>query len=1535
MKHFKRILMLSLAIMMCSLISISAFAANDNGVTYLATIDNPTISVSSEDQTIAVTIKANKPVDIDSIDIGVGLPSGLAYVSVANTDLGFKTGDFNKSNGSLVWYYEYDQEADWLTTDLLAVVTYKVPANTPAGEYKIDFEINNITSDFGTPWETGVTVSTTLTIAPSTPAHTCSLTHVPEVKATCIAGGNIEYWYCSDEECGKYYSDANGVNEITDKTSVNTDIDNDNHVGDEASGGFTSNGDGTHYETITCKSCHNAKSTVPGTCSGGTATCTEKAVCSYCNTAYGPEPAGHGKTNGFRYNSNNNGTHDVVCDDCGQTTETNVKCSGTSTECEGTDTCSKCGGTFDLAHNITYVPEVIPENCQQTGHGEYWYCDKCEACFGDAEGSYQLNPAWLYYTGEHVRPEGAADCATVGCALCGEETYGLGEHDTGVPACQTGTCSKCNETITGYGCVNYTTPACMDGVCNYCGGFVAGFGHENGAWADCLDGECSYGCGLEYPATAEHKDDDDDGYCDTCWGHLNHDVDPCVGGMCSICETYVEPAHKYFYACDQYCMNCGEKTNPNATHSITHVEAKPGTDCQTYDGHMEYWTCSHCGGVWTDENLMHQTNMMSIKVNGNHTYTYNCDTNCKVCEQLTRPEAKHEGGTATCTKKAECSYCGKEYGELAKHEYFYPCDPYCCICYELTNPEATHSITHVEAKPGTDCQTYDGHMEYWTCSHCGGVWTDENLMHQTNMMSIKVNGNHTYTYNCDTNCNVCKELTRPEAKHEGGEATCKEKAVCQYCKTAYGELAKCTSLTAINGKDATCKESGWKEYWMCFTCNTLYADSDATKKIDVFADWKSEGGEGYIAVNPDNHVGGVSFVYENVTNTTHDKITVCSDCNKRTNTATEPHNYTTGNSAYTCICGKVKEFTLTIYALQVSGDADPENCPIEITVPYGALLKDYIPKNCGAVWNYAPIHEKGETVPVNGTRYNGVYAIDEWCDMDWNVVDMETATMPAGNFGIRNDYYYTGWWNVFWDGVNLEWSDTALGTAYQINSSEAKGWQQIDGDWYYFAYDAKQSHYFRVEGLTRVPYPVDEEGNPITIDGNKYAPNQEDIDYAANKGITFIDATEAWFIFDEDGKFQSDVNGKFEGPKATCYAVNGMIPWHYGLAKINNKYYYFVGDTVNGGNKVANGPVWITRANGVEGLDNGACYYFLGGVLAHNLTDIVDGKYYENGKLMMGEGLVKIEEGKYIYVRSSGQVATGMYWVTKTNGLVTAAMYNFGTDGILQSVEDPSVNGLVDGVYYKNGNPYYAGLIVIEGETYYVKSNGKVATGDYYITKVDNYTGDLNVKNGDKLTFNDEGKLQPMKDGIVDVDGVLYYYVNNHVKYGAGLIKYQGNIYYVRSNGQVATGKYYITNTNGMEGFVTGQKCYFDENGKLIQDGDSAPLAEGSKYFGSSDWEIVPENAVLIFTPEKSGKLIVEVTGISSEIAIPANGFSVDAYDGEGYVGETACEGTGIIEVELEAGKQWAIYVRPAIVGDGYFAFESGTIEYRITFIAD
>lgn len=44
------------------------------------------------------------------------------------------------------------------------------------------------------------------------------LTHHAAVAKTCSTAGNIEYWECT--ECEKYYSDAAGTSEITDKSSV-------------------------------------------------------------------------------------------------------------------------------------------------------------------------------------------------------------------------------------------------------------------------------------------------------------------------------------------------------------------------------------------------------------------------------------------------------------------------------------------------------------------------------------------------------------------------------------------------------------------------------------------------------------------------------------------------------------------------------------------------------------------------------------------------------------------------------------------------------------------------------------------------------------------------------------------------------------------------------------------------------------------------------------------------------------------------------------------------------------------------------------------------------------------------------------------------------------------------------------------------------------------------------------------------------------------------------------------------------------------
>ena len=88
-----------------------------------------------------------------------------------------------------------------------------------------------------------------------------------------------------DENGGFTLSPADGEQKIivTDKAGNTAEVTvtiNDGHTFGE----WASNGDGTHSRKCTVDGCKGVETMA---CSGGTATCTEKAVCEYCGKAYG------------------------------------------------------------------------------------------------------------------------------------------------------------------------------------------------------------------------------------------------------------------------------------------------------------------------------------------------------------------------------------------------------------------------------------------------------------------------------------------------------------------------------------------------------------------------------------------------------------------------------------------------------------------------------------------------------------------------------------------------------------------------------------------------------------------------------------------------------------------------------------------------------------------------------------------------------------------------------------------------------------------------------------------------------------------------------------------------------------------------------------------------------------------------------------------------------------------------------------------------------------------------------------------------
>ena len=107
-------------------------------------------------------------------------------------------------------------------------------------------------------------------------------------------------------------------------------------------------------------------------------------------------------------------------------------------------------------------------------------------------------------------------------------------------------------------------------------------------------------------------------------------------------------------------------------------------------------------------------------------------------------------------------------------------------------------------------------------------------------MTVTVNDGHTYgewvsngdgTHTRQCTVDGCNGLETKDCS--GGKATCAEKAVCEVCGKAYGELdpKNHTDLKYIPAKAATEDAEGNIEYWYCEGCNKYYSDKDGTKEI--------------------------------------------------------------------------------------------------------------------------------------------------------------------------------------------------------------------------------------------------------------------------------------------------------------------------------------------------------------------------------------------------------------------------------------------------------------------------------------------------------------------------------------------------------------------------------------------------------------------------------------------------------------------------------------------------------------------------------
>lgn len=167
-KTGKRLFSMLLCMCMCITSSFYTYAVNENnksGVTFSAELDKATINVSDVDQTVVMRVKPDTPILLSTIQGKVVYDSPLKLTAISNDDsrIDFKASSYNLDNGMIAWAGT-DELEDLEDVSNLAVVTFTVPANTPAGTYKLGMEGMEICTGYGDIWEDSATVETILTI---------------------------------------------------------------------------------------------------------------------------------------------------------------------------------------------------------------------------------------------------------------------------------------------------------------------------------------------------------------------------------------------------------------------------------------------------------------------------------------------------------------------------------------------------------------------------------------------------------------------------------------------------------------------------------------------------------------------------------------------------------------------------------------------------------------------------------------------------------------------------------------------------------------------------------------------------------------------------------------------------------------------------------------------------------------------------------------------------------------------------------------------------------------------------------------------------------------------------------------------------------------------------------------------------------------------------------------------------------------------------------------------------------------------------
>lgn len=251
----------------------------------------------------------------------------------------------------------------------------------------------------------------------------------------------------------------------------------------------------------------------------------------------------------------------------------------------------------------------------------------------------------------------------------------------------------------------------------------------------------------------------------------------------------------------------------NHTHTTTLVPEKPKT-CTT-DGNKEHYKCNVCGDLFEDAGAVKSLTEEKVKIPAGHEYGDLVPKQEPTCKQ-TGMQAHYK-----------CSVCNKYFDESKTEK----------TEAELTipvNPNAHDFGAWIEEVPATCKDT--GVKAHEDCNRCNRHFDESG--NEITDLTIPTNDNHDWnawvSNGNGTHTRTCKRDSdhKETGTCSGGKATCTSKAVCEVCRTTYGDTAPHTYGDLIPEVPATTEDFSVKEHKDCKVCGRHF-DKDGNEITDL------------------------------------------------------------------------------------------------------------------------------------------------------------------------------------------------------------------------------------------------------------------------------------------------------------------------------------------------------------------------------------------------------------------------------------------------------------------------------------------------------------------------------------------------------------------------------------------------------------------------------------------------------------------------------------------------------------------------------